>query len=102
VTITGTGFTGAIAITFGTAQATSYTVTGDTLITATSPPGAAGSVDITVTTPGGTSPVVTADWFTYMDNTPVPEFPAPAFPVMVLSALALLTILFRKAGQESP
>jgi hypothetical protein len=65
VAITGTGFTGATAVKFGTIAATSYTVNSATSITATSPAGSAGTVDITVTTPGGTSATSSADKFTY-------------------------------------
>ena len=52
MTITGTGFTGATAVDFGTTAATNLTVVSDTQITATSPAGT-GTVDVTVTTPGG-------------------------------------------------
>ena len=62
VTITGTGFTGATAVEFGTTPAL-FTVDSDTEITATSPAGAAGPVDVTVVTPEGTSD---ADVFTYV------------------------------------
>ena len=65
VAITGTGFTGATAVKFGTIAATSYTVNSATSITATSPAGSAGTVDITVTTPGGTSATSSADQFTF-------------------------------------
>ncbi len=65
VTITGTGFAGATAITFGATAATGFTVNSPTQITATSPAGAAGTVDIRVTTPGGTSATSAADQFTY-------------------------------------
>ena len=67
VTITGTGFTGATAVKFGSTAASSFTVNSATQITATSPAGTAGAVDITVTTPGGTSadrapPTSTPTW----------------------------------------
>ena len=52
VTITGTSFTGATAVDFGTTAATNVTVVSDTTITADSPAGT-GTVDVTVTTPGG-------------------------------------------------
>jgi hypothetical protein len=65
VTITGTGFTGATAVNFGGTPATSFTVNSDASITAVSPAGSAGTVDITVTTPGGTSATSAADQFTY-------------------------------------
>ena len=65
VTITGTGFTRATAVDFGTNPATNLTVVSDTTITAYSPAGT-GTVDVTVTTPGGTSATSTADQFTYV------------------------------------
>jgi hypothetical protein len=65
VAITGTGFTGATAVKFGTAAATGVTVDSDTQIHATSPAGSAGVVHVTVTTPGGTSAATGADQFTY-------------------------------------
>ena len=64
VTITGTSFTGATAVDFGTAAATDVTVVNDTTITADSPAGT-GTVDVTVTTPAGTSPISAADQFTF-------------------------------------
>ena len=54
VTISGTGFTNASAVTFGVSPA-SYTVVSDTVITATAPAHAAGQVDVSVTTPGGSN-----------------------------------------------
>jgi hypothetical protein len=65
VTVTGTGFTGATAVSFGTMSATSFTVNSDTSITATAPPGAVGIDDVTVTTPGGTSAISAADQYVY-------------------------------------
>jgi alpha-tubulin suppressor-like RCC1 family protein len=64
VTITGTNLTGATAVKFGQANATSFTVETETKITAVSPPGA-GTVDVTVSTPSGTSPTSPADRFGY-------------------------------------
>ncbi|MEU9091604.1 IPT/TIG domain-containing protein [Streptomyces sp. NPDC087901] len=55
VTLTGTGFTGATAVTFAGIPATSYTVNSATQITAVTPAGIAGAAAVTVTTPGGTS-----------------------------------------------
>jgi hypothetical protein len=65
VTITGTGFIGATAVKFGSASATSYTVGSGTQISAISPPGT-GTVNITVTTPAGTTATSVADQFTYV------------------------------------
>jgi len=56
VTITGTGFTDATAVSFDGIAAT-FTVDSDTTITATTPAHAFGPVAVSVTTPGGTSTV---------------------------------------------
>jgi hypothetical protein len=70
VAITGNYFTGATAVLFGNVAATSFTVNSDTSITATSPPQAAGTVDVTVTTYAGTSAAVSADQFIYTSVVP--------------------------------
>jgi hypothetical protein len=65
VTITGTGFAGAATVSFGANPGTILTDTS-TSITVTVPAGTAKSVvDVTVTGPGGTSPLTSADKFTY-------------------------------------
>ncbi len=67
VILTGSGFTSATpsgAVQFGSTAA-NYTVNSDTQITAIAPPGAAGTVDITVSTVGGTSATSAGDRFTY-------------------------------------
>jgi hypothetical protein len=64
VTITGTNFSGATAVKFGSTNATSFTVNSASSITAVSPAGT-GTVDVTVTTAAGTSPTSPADQFTY-------------------------------------
>jgi alpha-tubulin suppressor-like RCC1 family protein len=64
VTITGTNFTGATAVKFGSTNATSFHVNSPTSITAIAPAGA-GIVDVTVSTPEGTSPTGPADQFSY-------------------------------------
>lgn len=66
VIITGTNFTGATAVKFGSTNASSYTVNSATQITAVSPAGAAGAVDVTVVTTGGTNAISSADQFTYV------------------------------------
>jgi hypothetical protein len=63
--VTGTGFTEADAVEVGTSPATDVTVISSTSLTAVAPAGTAGTVDVRVTTPSGTSPVVPADHFTY-------------------------------------
>jgi hypothetical protein len=90
VTITGMDLTGATAVYFGTAtpsggpaggsssaagaaaggtRATSVVVDSATQITATSPAEAAGTVDVTVVSPIGTSASSAADQFTYYSTT---------------------------------
>jgi len=65
VTVTGTGFTGATRVNFGRAPALYLAVSSDTQLTATAPPAVGGAVNVTVTTPAGTSPATSADHFTY-------------------------------------
>lgn len=66
VTITGTGFTGATGVSFGGAPATMTATTSATSITVTSPATTtAGTVDVTVTTPLGTSATSSAARYTY-------------------------------------
>ena len=55
MTITGTNLNGATSVKFGTTTAASYTVTGTTKIIAKTKAHAAGTVKISVTTPGGTA-----------------------------------------------
>jgi DNA-binding beta-propeller fold protein YncE len=66
VTLTGTNLTGASAVSFGGTAASSFTVNSASQITATAPAGAAGAVDVTITTAGGASAIGSADKFTYL------------------------------------
>jgi hypothetical protein len=76
VTITGTGFTGATKVNFGTVAATSFTVVSSTDISAVSPAQAAAAHNIYVTTPDGTSSPVADDMFTYT-SVPTTTLPSP-------------------------
>ncbi len=76
VTITGADLSGAAYVFFGSTAATSYTVNSSTSITAVSPAGSAGTVNITVTTPGGTSATNSADQFTYLAPSSPPSAPS--------------------------
>jgi IPT/TIG domain len=69
VTITGTDFSGATDVEFGSTAASAFNVDSPTQITAVAPAGS-GIRDVTVTTPSGTSAVSRADLYTYI--------PAPA------------------------
>ena len=55
VTLTGTNFTGATAVSFGGTAATGFIVNNATTITATTPAHAAGLVNVAVITPGGSA-----------------------------------------------
>lgn len=65
VVITGTNLSQAVAVQFGSAEASSFTVNSSTSITATAPAHALGTVDVTVTTTGGTSAVSKKDHVKY-------------------------------------
>jgi hypothetical protein len=78
VTITGSQFTGATAVSFGGAAATSVIVGSDNSITATAPAGS-GTVDVVVTTAVGSSSTSAADRFLYQIAQTI-SF-APASPV---------------------
>jgi IPT/TIG domain/PASTA domain len=71
-TITGHDFTGATGVSFGGTPAGSFTVNSDTSLTAITPTGLAGAVDVTVTTPGGESATSPSDQFTYAAPPPPP------------------------------
>ncbi|MGB7479093.1 MAG: putative Ig domain-containing protein, partial [Burkholderiaceae bacterium] len=62
--LTGTNFTGAMAVKFGASNAVSFTVNNSTSITATAPAGSS-TVDVTVTTADGTSGTSAASKYTY-------------------------------------
>jgi hypothetical protein len=64
ITITGTDLSEATSVKFGSTDATSFTVSSDTSITAVSPAGT-GTVDVIVTTPWGASSTGSGDRFSY-------------------------------------
>lgn len=77
VTITGAHLDGATAVRFGTASAAGFTIDSPSSIIARAPAGA-GTVDVTVATPGGSSPIVAGDRFTYnAEAEPGPPTPTP-------------------------
>lgn len=75
VVITGTNFINVTAVNFGANAAISFIVNSPTSITAVVPAGAAGTVDVTVTTTAGTSPITVNDEYTY----DLPPSPPPSF-----------------------
>jgi hypothetical protein len=68
VTITRTNFTSNSSVSFGGFPAASVVVNSGTSINATSPAHCPGAADVTVTTPGGTSPATPLDQFTYVGD----------------------------------
>ena len=66
VTISGNYFSEAYSVTFGGTPATSFHVVSDTSISAVAPAHGAGTVDIQVSTPGGSSKITGADQYTYV------------------------------------
>ena len=84
VTITGSVFGGASAVKFGTTAAASFSLSSASKIVATAPPGT-GTVDVRVTTPAGTSAVVTADRYTYV---------APLITVTGVSSIADVPVAY--------
>ena len=77
VFVTGSGLATATSVKFGGVNGSIATIPGDTLLEVSSPAGTAGtSVDVTVTSPGGTSQAVTADRFAYTSP------PQPGAPVV--------------------
>ncbi|MHB1886969.1 MAG: IPT/TIG domain-containing protein, partial [Acidimicrobiales bacterium] len=95
VTISGANLSGATAVDFGSAAASSFTVDSSTEIRTTSPSRPAGKVEVTVTTPSGTSsanPATTTnssgvtrstDLFNYVAPPPPERFaPKPIPPVV--------------------
>jgi len=65
LTISGVNFTGATAVEFGASDAKSFKVNSAKSITAESPAGTTGTVEVTVVSPDGTSALVPGDKFKY-------------------------------------
>jgi iron transport multicopper oxidase len=68
VRISGANLTGATAVSFGSSGAASFTVNSATSITAVSPAESPARVDVTVTTPGGTSALSRRDRFRFVKH----------------------------------
>ena len=67
VDINGTEFSSASTVKFGSSTAESFKVESPTLITAVSPPGTPGTVNISVSNANGTSPTTTRDQYLYTE-----------------------------------
>ncbi len=77
VSISGADFTAATAVDFGAVSAVSFTVNSADSITAVSPAEPAGTVDVTVTTPAGTSSTAASDHFKFLASTRAEPEPEP-------------------------
>ncbi|MCX5192332.1 IPT/TIG domain-containing protein [Streptomyces sp. NBC_00249] len=81
VTVRGTEFpTSGTTVKFGSVSASNVNVIGPEELTAEAPPQARGTVDVTVTTPNGTSPTSGADQYTYDADTSAPTASASISP----------------------
>jgi hypothetical protein len=80
VTITGTHFTGATAVSFGGTPATSFVVVNDTTITAVAPAHVSATVDVQVTTAVATSAINAGDQYTFV----APSVFHPQQPLRIL------------------
>ncbi|WP_313535284.1 Ig-like domain-containing protein [Sphingomonas sp.] len=76
VTITGTGLSGTTSVVFGGTAASGFAINSGTQVTATAPAGT-GTVDVRVTTAGGTSATSAADQFTYVAAPTASAYTAP-------------------------
>ena len=90
VTITGSGFSWATGVSFGTTRATSVTVNSDTQITAISPQQEAGTVDVKVNYFLGASQIVPADQYTV-----TPTLPQAPTNVVVLGGEGSATVYWQ-------
>ena len=75
VYITGTNLQGAGPVNFGPNSTFSFFPMTPNVLLGMSPPGSVGTIDVTVTTPGGTSPITPADRYTYTQS-PAPTITA--------------------------
>ena len=87
VTITGTNFTGTTAVFFGNLAATSFTVDSNTQITAIDPAECAGTVEISVVGPLGTSAPSASDQFSYDAATTTSITSNPVGPITLGTAV---------------
>jgi hypothetical protein len=107
-TITGSYLDGSTSVRFGAVPASSFTVVSSTEILASAPAQSAGTVDVTVGGPGGSSPTTPADRFTYSapagqhdagggQSPSGPETPIDTGPGLLLSPLSLSASYFLAA-----
>lgn len=96
VTITGTCLAGATAVTFGSVRATIVSNTASQ-IEVLSPAGIAGTVDVTVVTPNGTSAATAPDRFSYQGPVVTNVSSPAASGVYKAGAVIPITVAFNQA-----
>ena len=101
VVISGTDLTGATGVNFGGSAAASFTVNSATQITAVSPSGSAGAVNITVVTAGGTSSTGASSQFTYVASGPTATANTTAQSLIVGTRMTSFTPLTGSGGTGS-
>lgn len=99
VTLTGTSLAHATAVRFGAATATGLERLSATSVRVTSPAGPAGTVDVRVVTPGGTSPAATGARYTYQSAPAVTALSTTAGPVRGGTAVVLTGARFTGASR---
>ena len=105
VTISGSNLSAATAVDFGSNAAASFRVLSAEAIEAVSPPGS-GTVDVTVTTVGGTSAAVAGDHFSYLAP-PVPTagggvLASASLPAPVLGHSANIAVVTGRVSIRLP
>ena len=91
IAITGSNFTSGSTVSFGGTSAASVTFISATSLTAVSPAHAAGTVDVIVSTWGGTSTTSAADQFTYIDPAPTVTLSADNASIAENAGVATVT-----------
>jgi Big-like domain-containing protein/IPT/TIG domain-containing protein len=99
VQISGAGFSSGSTVHFGKTSATKVSVNSPTSITAVAPAGT-GTVDVTVTTPAGTSATGTADRFSYSPPVSLTSSPNPSVHGQKVTFTAKVTPI--TAGAPAP
>jgi hypothetical protein len=101
VTIKGSGFTGASEVRFGVALYVPMKVISDSEIVVHAPPGS-GTVNVQVSGQYGTSPVTSADSFTFVHHTPPPPtlLPIPSVAVTYRSQ-STITLSWTNPGNAA-
>jgi len=105
VSISGTNLSRASAVRFGSRSAIGFVAFSPNTIVALTPPGT-GTVDVTVTTAGGTSAIGAADWFTYETpgewailSTPLLSTPDNALQAVSCSSLTFCMAVGKTRGR---